>query len=110
MEKLPVLQFTSSPMIDAAIIVVASAVAALLVDLFVTRVVGRLVSSTSSDFDDRLIAALHRPIFLTVFLLGTALALRALAFPAISTGVFGYPAQHAAEVAGGAGGERRRTA
>ncbi len=80
---LPVIRITPSPFIDAVIIVVASAVAALLIDLFVTRVVSRLVSSTSSDFDDRLIAALHRPVFLTAFLLGTALAMRVLNLPLI---------------------------
>jgi small-conductance mechanosensitive channel len=83
MEILPVIRLTASPAVDAAIIVLASAVAALLVDLFVTRVVARLVSSTSSDVDDKLIAALHRPVFLTVFLLGTELAMRALELPLI---------------------------
>jgi small-conductance mechanosensitive channel len=78
MELLPVIRITASPLLDAAVIVAFSAVAALLVDLFVIRVVGRLVATTSSDFDDRLMSALHRPVFLTAFLLGTALALRTL--------------------------------
>lgn len=83
MEILPVIRLTASPVVDAAIIVVASAVAALLIDLFVTRVAARLVSSTSSDVDDKLIAALHRPVFLTAFLLGTELAMRTLELPLI---------------------------
>jgi MscS family membrane protein len=83
MEMLPLIRITPSPFIDAAIIIAAAAVVALLIDLFVTRVVVRLVSSTSSDFDDRLISVLHRPVFLTAFLLGTALAMRVLDLPVI---------------------------
>lgn len=83
MEMLPVIRITPSPFIDAAIIIAAAAVAALLIDLFVTRVVARLVSSTSSDVDDKLIAALHRPVFLTAFLMGTKLAMRTLQLPLI---------------------------
>jgi small-conductance mechanosensitive channel len=83
MEILPVIRITPSPFIDAVIIVCASVAAAGLIDVFVTRVVSRFVSSTSSDFDDRLIAVLHRPVFLTAFLLGVALAMRVLNLPLI---------------------------
>ena len=74
----PRVQLTSSPVIDAAIILGASLLAAWLTDLFLTKVLRRFVSATKSDLDDRVIGLLHRPIFLTVLLIGAVMALEAL--------------------------------
>jgi len=76
MEIIPPFDLTGVPSLDALIVLAASVLAAFVVDLFVVRVVRRLVSSTSTHVDDEIIARLHRPVFLTVLFLGAALALR----------------------------------
>lgn len=78
MELIPHLVITASPLVDAALIAAFSLAVALLADLFVTRVLRRLVSTTKSDFDDRIIDVMHRPVFMTVLLFGGAMALRVL--------------------------------
>ncbi len=76
MELLPRIVLTAFPFLDAMIILAVSLAGAVFVDLIVVRVVRRLVASTATDLDDRVISLLHRPIFLTVLLFGGALALR----------------------------------
>jgi small-conductance mechanosensitive channel len=72
---------TASPWLNAALVLTLSVLAAWLTDIFVTRVLLRLVSSTTSDFDDRMVSLLHRPIFISVLLLGSFAALRLLDSP-----------------------------
>jgi small-conductance mechanosensitive channel len=81
MDYLSQIMPTSSPLLNAAFILALSAVAAVLTDIFVSRVLLRLVSSTTSDFDDRLVSLLHRPVFISVLLLGSFVALRLLGSP-----------------------------
>lgn len=50
-------------------------------DWLLSRAIGRLVRRSKSDFDDRLIALLHRPIFITFVLIGLALATKRLGLP-----------------------------
>ncbi len=45
----------------------------------ITRVLARLTRRSKTDFDDRLIALLHRPVFLSVVLIGLGLAVARLA-------------------------------
>jgi MscS family membrane protein len=78
MELIPHLVITASPLVDGALIAAFSLAVALLADLLVTKVLRRLVTSTASDFDDRLVAVMHRPVFITVLLFGGAVALRSL--------------------------------
>ncbi len=59
----------------AGAILVAGIVAAKLVNWFVSGVLKTWASFTSTEFDDQLIAALRRPVFLTVVLISAWLAL-----------------------------------
>lgn len=78
MDIFPTVELTATPVIDAAIIVAAAIVAAVIADLFVTRVLARLVRTTSSEVDDRIVALLRRPVFLSVLLFGGSMALKVL--------------------------------
>lgn len=66
------------PTLGALALIVASLVAAKLVELFMLRGVARLTAKTQTDTDDRLLALIQRPIFLTVFLFGLSLAIKVL--------------------------------
>jgi MscS family membrane protein len=69
----------SNPFARAGTIVVAAMVLAKLIDWFITGVLRAWASKTATDFDDKLITALHRPIFVSVVLIGAWLALVELA-------------------------------
>jgi MscS family membrane protein len=62
------------PIWGAAIIVVVFAVLARLADRFLSGTARRLTARSKTDFDDRLVDLLHRPIFNTVALVGLLLA------------------------------------
>jgi len=47
----------------------------------VLRMLGRLAEKTNTDFDNKLIEHLRRPIFLTIFFTGLSLATKAMDFP-----------------------------
>ena len=66
--------FEEFPLLEGLAIVLLSAVAAKLVDGLLTGSLKRLVARSETDFDDRLVALLHRPIFLSVVLGGLILA------------------------------------
>lgn len=66
--------FGENPYIQATIVIVLFFIFAKLTDWFITRGVTRVTRKTRSTLDDRLIALLHRPIFLTVALLGLLIA------------------------------------
>ena len=76
MDFLPQIVPTASPWINAAFTLALSVVAAALTDIFVTRVLLRFVSSTATEFDNRLVDLLHRPVFVSVLLFGVFAALR----------------------------------
>lgn len=52
-----------------------------LADLLLSRIIAKLVSRSSNDFDDGLVALLHRPVFITFVLIGLGLATRHLDLP-----------------------------
>ena len=52
-----------------------------LADLVISRLIAKLVSRSSNEFDDNLVALLHRPVFITFVLIGLALATRRLGLP-----------------------------
>ncbi|MEE2776943.1 MAG: mechanosensitive ion channel family protein [Acidobacteriota bacterium] len=56
----------------AALIVVGSLIAAKVADWIITHLIQRVTGRTKTDIDDRVIEALHRPIFVSVMLLGLA--------------------------------------
>jgi small-conductance mechanosensitive channel len=66
------------PWLRAAAVVLASAALAKMVDVLVSRFLVRLAMRTNSDLDDRLVGLLHRPVFISVILLGLYVALRIL--------------------------------
>ncbi len=61
--------------IMALLTLLASFVAARVVDWFITNLVLRLTRRTQSEIDDRILGILHRPIFRTVVLIGLGVAL-----------------------------------
>lgn len=52
-----------------------------LADLLISRIIAKLVSRSSTEFDDNLVSLLHRPVFITFVLVGLALATRRLGLP-----------------------------
>ena len=81
------------PVIQAGAVVVLSLLVAKLTDLIVSKLLLRWVRNTESEFDDRLVDILHRPLFLLVVLAGLALAANLLSpgeqILAIALGVLG---------------------
>jgi len=66
---------------QALIVVVVFLVAAKIVNLFITRVIRRLVGRTRGAFDDKLIDMIEQPIFLTMVFIGLSIATKLLALP-----------------------------
>ena len=66
--------FSDYPLLEAVAIVIAFAVLARIVDWLFSGIVRRATSRSETDFDDRLIEILHRPIFATVALIGLIIA------------------------------------
>jgi small-conductance mechanosensitive channel len=64
------------PWIRAGLIVLASIVAAWIVRMFTTVVCQRLTSKTETTLDDRFIAAVRHPVFMSVLLVGLTVATR----------------------------------
>ncbi len=81
MAEISFLELTSSRYLNAAILFAAAVIVAKLADLFVEKILLRLVSITHSDLDNRIITVIHRPVFLTVILFGASLALKTLEAP-----------------------------
>lgn len=66
------------PWVRALEIVAFSAVAAKGVDLLISRLLLRLARRSNTDLDDRLVKLLHRPVFVSVLLVGLYIALKTL--------------------------------
>jgi small-conductance mechanosensitive channel len=69
---------TQIPWVRATLTVVASLVAAKIVSFIITKLLLRAAEHTSTGLDDRLIRLLHRPIFISVLLMGIHAAVKAL--------------------------------
>ena len=67
--------------LQAAAIAVAFVFVGKLADLLISRIIARIVSRSSGDFDDNVVALLHRPVFITFVLVGLALATRHIGLP-----------------------------
>lgn len=63
-------QWLTRPWVLAGLVFVLALLLARLIDGVMSRLVQRLARGTRSDLDDRLVAALHRPIFVSVLLAG----------------------------------------
>ncbi|MEE9562669.1 MAG: mechanosensitive ion channel family protein [Thermoanaerobaculia bacterium] len=68
--------------LEAVALIVIFLVAGLLVDWLITRGLGRWAKRTNTDLDDRAIKLIHRPIFISVVLVGLWLATLQLDLPA----------------------------
>jgi len=66
------------PWVRAIVVVLASVMAAKIVDVLICRSLLRLSARSDTDLDDRLILLLHRPIFITVVLIGLNIAIEIL--------------------------------
>ncbi len=64
--------------LQAALIALAFVVIGKIADWIISAIVGRLAKRSETDFDDRVIALIHRPIFLSFMLIGLAIATRRL--------------------------------
>lgn len=67
--------------LQAAAIAVIFILLGKLADFLISRIIGEMVSRSSNEFDDNLVGLLHRPVFVTVVLVGLALATRRLGLP-----------------------------
>jgi small-conductance mechanosensitive channel len=66
---------TDSSILGAVIILAVSFLFAKLVNIFVARVVLRLARKTKFQFDDAILKALHRPIWISIVLIGALAAI-----------------------------------
>jgi len=73
-------QLGLNPAAQALILVVFFLITARLASFVLTRFISHLTRKTSTELDDRILAILHRPVFVTVFFIGLGLA-AALALP-----------------------------
>ncbi len=64
--------------LQAAAIAVMFTLIGKLADFLISRIIAKLVSRSSNDFDDNLVALLHRPVFISFVLIGLGLATRRL--------------------------------
>ena len=71
------------PAILALIVAVASVALAKVVELLLCGVLLRLAQRTRTEFDEKLIEALHRPIFVSVLLIGVRMAVLILGPPEV---------------------------
>ncbi len=68
--------FGDNPLIQAFVVVVASLILARVANFALTRLFPRFTSKTKSEIDDLILKLLHRPVFLTVTLLGLLIAFK----------------------------------
>ena len=64
--------------LQAVGIAVIFIVAGKLADLLISRIIAKIVSRSTNQLDDNLVALLHRPVFITFVLIGLAMATRRL--------------------------------
>jgi MscS family membrane protein len=69
------LKISTSPYINAILSVLLFIVIAKFIDIFVDKVLRRIARVTKSDLDDKIIDIIHRPIYLTIILIGCILAI-----------------------------------
>lgn len=72
------LHISDSPYVNAMISVVLFVVIAKAIDFLIDRVVRKFTKFTESDLDDRIIDAVHRPVYFSIILLGIFLAIEDL--------------------------------
>lgn len=76
-----------NPYLQAGLIVILAVVASSIVQRLISRVCRRLATRSTTDLDDRFLALIERPVYLTVLLAGLGVA--ALRLPLSETAEFG---------------------
>ncbi len=72
------LKISTSPYVNAFLSVLLFIVLAKITDILVNRVFRRFAKFTKSDVDNRIIDVIHRPIYLTIILVGCVFAIKYL--------------------------------
>lgn len=72
------LNISTSPYVNALVLVIAFIIIAKALDLFLDRVMRRFTRFTKSDIDDRIMDVIHKPVYFTVILIGLAIAVEYL--------------------------------
>lgn len=67
--------------LQAAAIAVVFVLFGKLADLLISRIIAKIVSRSSNQFDDKLVVLLHRPVFISFVLVGLAMATQRLGLP-----------------------------
>ena len=71
--------------LQAAIIAVAFMIAGKIADWIISGIIGRFARKSSNDFDNQIVDLVHRPIFMSLVLMGLSLATRRIALPEVTT-------------------------
>ena len=67
--------------LQAAIIATVFIIIGKVADWIISGIIGRIADRSSNNFDDELVGLIHRPVFLSLVLLGLGLATRRLGMP-----------------------------
>ena len=70
-----------SPLIQSILILFGFVLLAKITDLVFTRIFKRLVAKTKTNFDDKIIDLLHKPIFYSIIFIGFTFAFKRIDLP-----------------------------
>ena len=71
----------SNPLILSVLIILGAVIAAKITDMIFTRIFKRIVNKTQTNFDDRILELLHRPIFYSILFIGFSVAVKTAELP-----------------------------
>ena len=71
----------SNPALKSIVLVIASIIAAKLVDIIFTFIFKRLVDRTKTSLDDKILQLLHKPIFYSILFIGFSVAVKTATLP-----------------------------
>ena len=71
------------PVIKAIFCIIGSILAAKIADWIISKVLSRLVGSTSSSIDDKIVQILHRPIYYSILFIGLGISVKLFLLPEI---------------------------
>ena len=71
----------SNPIILSVLIILGAVIAAKITDMIFTRIFKRIVNKTQTNFDDRILHLLHRPIFYSILFIGFSVAVKTAELP-----------------------------
>lgn len=71
----------SNPIILSVLIILGAVIAAKIMDMIFTRIFKRIVNKTQTNFDDRILQLLHRPIFYSILFIGFSVAVKTAELP-----------------------------